>query len=180
MVKFLTLPVMYALLALVVGIGVFAGVQTVRLANANAAAAKVESKLTTANADLDKIAARANAAEKQLSAADQEFRTEQSRREALYEQEKKNAYDKGLAYGRSIAAGDLRLRDVWTDHACPTSGETDGAADVGKNQTVPDDRAVAIGRVLGKGPEWDAAYEFLYAEYVSARKGWQQCLDAGQ
>lgn len=164
--NFLTQPVMYGLGAVAIAAGLFAGVQTVRLAHERAEHAKAETKLAEYRAETDRQIARF---EVEARATEQRHSADLNRiaRENL--QQSQEASD--AAYARAIAdARAGKLRNVWTCPVTPTARVPSVAAGPGKPDEGADDRAEAIGRVLRIAAECDAQVRGLQAVTESDRK----------
>src|SRR5690606_20067120 len=93
---------------------------------------------------------------RKASAARVAFAEARAKAESDYNEGVANAYERGRAAAAGIAAGTVRVREVWRD--CPAAPIGEGTGPAGGAADVAPDRAEAIGRVLGIGGEADAAY----------------------
>lgn len=122
MTRFLTMPVLYGLVAALIGMSAFAGVQTLRLASARNVTAELREVLAEE---------RKNAAEAALAASEQERIEEKRRSHAAAEADRagKQKLDRlrSVADSAATAAAELRVAAaeaaarcrLWTDDAIP-------------------------------------------------------------
>lgn len=109
---------------------------------------------------------------RKASAARVAFAEARAKAESDYNEGVANAYERGRATAAGIAAGTVRVREVWRD--CPAAPAGEGAGPAGRPADVSANRGEAIGRVLGIGGEADAAYARAIARLTAA----QQLVDA--
>lgn len=132
----------------------------------------------TAHAQLvGELQGKAKAAQDALDRARADYDTKDKARTSAHEKEVADAYERGEAVGRAVAAGDRRLRPDWA--ACtarPTPGDPAPAGQ--GDQAELGRRAVAVGRVLGKAGEWDADYKRVYDTLIDTRALLAQCYGA--
>src|SRR5690606_2698000 len=88
--------------------------------------------------------------------------------ESDYNKGVSDAYERGRAAAAGIAAGTVRVREVWRD--CPAAAAGEGAEPAGRPADVSADRGEAIGRVLGIGGEADADYARVIARLRAAQQ----------
>ncbi|MFT4179598.1 MAG: hypothetical protein QM612_09080 [Thermomonas sp.] len=77
--------------------------------------------------------------------------------QAAYQKGVNDAYARGNAVGAAVAAGTVRVREVWRDQ-CPATAAGKGSEPAGRDQPITQGRADAIGRIVGYGGQWDATY----------------------
>lgn len=114
---------------------------------------------------------------RKAAAARDEYERAKSAALAEHEQEVRDAYERGRAAAAGIAAGTVRVREVWRDRECPAAAAGPGAEPAGGPAAVADDRAAAIGRVLGIGGEADATYALAYARLRAAQGLLNTCYE---
>ena len=154
--NFLTTPVLYGLGALAVAAGLFAGVQTVRLATAKASHETHLAADAKAYADAQ-IQARQN---------EQAAGARQAQLEAQYLKDQQNAkaeYDRVVS---ALRAGELKLRERWR---CPVSVPRI-AGSPSEPDASPDDGAESAGRIVRAAAECDAQVKGLQGIVVSDRQ----------
>lgn len=174
MTRFLTAPIMYALLALLALSAGFGVVQTVRLAGEKEDHADARTKHAQVLAD---IATKTQAAAAAAIAARDAYNTSSAAASIARAKGESDAYQRGMAVTAGINAGTVRVQDLW--RVCGASGATAGdAADLAGGHSAEDQRrAAAIGRILGKGGKFDAQYERTYAELISTRALLAKCYE---
>lgn len=94
---------------------------------------------------------------------------------AANEQEKANAYERGRAAGAAIAAGTVRVREVWRD--CPATAAGEGAESDGRAADLFGRRADAIGGLFGAAGVWDATYALAIGRLNAAQGLLNQCYE---
>lgn len=120
------------------------------------------------------LAAQAKVAAAAAKAARAAYQREEKARDEAYKQAVEDAYERGKAVGRAVAAGDRRLRRDWDVRRCPAPAG-DAAAAAEDDADALGRRAVAVGRVLGKAGEWDATYRRTYETLIATRRLLAQC-----
>lgn len=173
MTRFVTAPVLYALLALCALLAGFATLQSYRLQVARADQAVVLADIARdarsvaeQSANLAVLAAEAKAA----------YHEEKSRAATTRAQEMNDAYERGRLTGAAIAAGTQRVRDVWRDR-CPQANAWQGTELAGGFALVDRGRADAIGRVLGLAGGFDAQYGEAIARLNAAQTLLNVCYE---
>ena len=167
MTRFLTVPIMYALLAVIAALGIFAGLQTFRLS-----AEKLSHQTDlTAHArvlrDIATLTAQAaedyRALEKFGEAATNTART--ARQKEIDDGKLENA-----RLAAAVASGERRLRTFWSGGGCPTvEGANPDAADrAGEGQALL--QSQSIERIAGTLDEADSRIRFL----LKREDTWQQ------
>lgn len=126
---------------------------------------------------LGDLAAKTKAAKDALARARADYDTKDKARTRAHEKEVADAYERGQAVGRAVAAGDRRLRPDWA--VCPARPTPGDPAPAGEGDSAElGRRAVAVGRVLGKAGEWDADYRRVYDALIDTRALLAQCYGA--
>ena len=126
---------------------------------------------------IDDLRAKTARQEAVAAAARAVYDSQASADAARHEQEKRDAYERGRAAAAGIAAGDIGVRTVWRDRECPQAAAGPGAEPAGRHPDVDPGRADAIGRVLGHGWRWDAAYGLAIARLNAAQQLLNACYD---
>ncbi len=119
-------------------------------------------------ATLAKLAADSAAVAQMASKLAPAFERAKQEDAKTHQKEVADAYERGKGYAARIAAGDVRVRDVWRDLgpiaiSGPSAGPASGAAG------IPWGRAQAIGEVRGLGGEFDASYDLLWKRLGEAQ-----------
>ncbi len=141
--KFLTMPVMYALIAIAVAALAFGGVQSYRLANAKAKHSQTLTKI----AELTRIASEKVRLFEQHHAA---------ALDAVAKQHQEDLRNAQATYDRTVAdvrSGALILQNRWS---CPAANVPRVAAGAGEPDGAADDRAESAARIIQAAAECDA------------------------
>ena len=173
MSRFLTAPVMYALLALSLLLGGFACVLSYRLQVARAAHADTLAEMAR---DARTVAEQSAKLAIQAGEATIIYHEQKSQAAATRAQEINDAYLRGQRTGADIAAGTQRVREVWRDQ-CPQADAGQGAELAPGFALIAPGRAHAIGRVLGSAGAWDAQYAEAIARLKSAQSLLNVCFE---
>jgi len=97
--------------------------------------------------------------------------------ESRYEKGVADAYERGRATAAGIAAGTVRVREVWRERECPAAAGGQGTEPAAGPAGVSGDRAAAIGRVLGIGGAADAGYARAIERLNAAQAIVDQCFE---
>ncbi len=170
MERFITRPVLVFLAALCLALTVIAVTQTVRLTGEKAAHAKT--KLATYET-LAKINEKTRKAEVAAQRARDAYVTNTAENAVKHAQGVTDAFEKGLAAGRRILSGDVRLQEHW--RGCPTPASGGNAADAAVDKALAQRRAESAGRIIGIGAAADNDYAALYREYLNTRELLSSC-----
>ena len=160
-------------IALIASVLVFGGcrwqhrLDAAGLADLKAGHAKVLADIAAQAQDAANKAATARAAYGDKVLADQ----------SAYDTGVKDAFDRGKTAGARIASGAVRVRTVWRERQCPQAAARPGAEPAGRLAEVDPGRADAIGRVLGLGGQWDAAYGLAYRRLTSTQQLLNACYE---
>lgn len=161
-----------AFLALAVALGVFAGVQTLRLAD-------VKGDLTTEQAAFkefrDQMVALTTKAATLAAQARVEYHEASARAESAFTAGRESAIEHEKTVVADLRAGNLRLREQWRNRVCPASeGQAAAGAPEGSDGT-DQLRAESAGRIIGIGARADALTAWLQAELLATRQLAESC-----
>lgn len=172
--NFLTMPVLYGLAAAAIGAGVFAGVQTVRLANEKADHSSTKAEHAKV---LQTIAEQTAETARLAAIARDTFDDEVMSGLVRHAKEVDNAFERGRKHGAAIAAGTERVRTVWRGRECPKAAAGSGTEPAAGIADVDPGRAEAIGEILGLGGSFDADYSAAFERLKSAQGLLNACYD---
>lgn len=152
MTRFLTAPIMYALLAAVVAAGLFAGWQTIRLGNERTAHA--ETKLGHAST-LANLAELARKAAEEAREREQEHARTMARIGATHQQELTRVQTEHDRLVGDLRTGLVRLQNRWA--GCPAAPGVSGAGAGGLNaDAAARDRQESAARIIAAADACDA------------------------
>lgn len=172
--NFLTAPVLYALLAVSIGLGVTAGVQTVRLSSERTAHAETKADHAKVMQDIaDKTAEAARLA----ALARDTYNDRVTAEQVKHAKEIDHAFERGRKHAAGIQSGAVSVRTVWRDRECPKAAPGSGSEPVAGLAAVDPGRAEAIGEILGLGGSFDADYSLAYGRVKAAQVLLDACYD---
>lgn len=176
MTRFLTLPILYVLLAAVLALGGFATVQTLRLAHERTAHAETKQHHAEVLADLQAATARAATlsaeAEKAVRKREAAYRDQTQAADAAHAKDKADALAKKDRVIADLRAGTVQLQDWWRCPAVSAAGG-DAAADLAGTAAGDDGhaelRAASLAEGVQDGASADAWIGWLQAELTATR-----------
>ncbi|GEM_PF-2445473 len=136
---------------------------------ANERLAHATTRATHAQVLTDLAQATAEVARK-AAAARVTYAEAKAKAESEYNKGVADAYERGRTAAAGIAAGTVRVREVWRERECPGAAAGQGTELAGRVADVSADRAEAIGEVLGIAGEADAAYARAIARLTAAQE----------
>lgn len=166
MTRFLTAPIMYALLAIIAGLGIFAGLQTFRLSAEKLSHQTDLTKNANVLRDLAQLTAKA-AEDYRALEHDGETATNTARGEVLKELTDEKAKNALLA--ADVAAGKRRMREFWSSQSCPTAAVPNPDAADGAGASRAELQGAAVERIAGIGDACSARVRFL----IKREQAWQ-------
>lgn len=177
MTRFLTAPVVYGLLALVLLLGSAAGVQTLRLARAEAATAHEQAAHSATKAQhaesARELAEMTAAVARSVRALEATYSAESAAAADKFQREKANAIAKKDRVIADLHAGALQLQPWWE---CETAGIAGDLADPAITATPSGDvgraelRAASLAEGVQDGAVADSWIRWLQAELIATRK----------
>jgi hypothetical protein len=173
--RFLTLPVMYVLLALVAVLGVATTVQTVRLSDAKAETADAVAAHATTRADhaevLRDLADRTAAVAAQVRKREGEYLAASAAADETYRKEKARALSEKDRVIAGLRSGIVQLRDEWQALACAPGDSADPAAAAATDRyaELARLREEGAGAFVQDGIEADSWITWLQVELIATR-----------
>lgn len=167
MTRFLTLPILYALLAALMVAAGFAALQTLRLANETSAHLQTKVDHAKVLANLAELTARALA---EVRARESQYRRDSESARRHFEQEKRDALDKKNRVIADLRSGALRLQSWWECPALPAAGDAAAGAAVPGADRSADLRNAGVGDLLRIGANADTLIRFHQLELLATRK----------
>lgn len=126
---------------------------------------------------LQALAEAAAEAARKAARAREAFAAATAESETRYQEGVADAYERGRATAAGIAAGTVRVREVWRERDCPAAAGGQGAEPAAGSAGVSGDRAAAIGRVVGIGGVADAGYARAIERLKAAQAIVDQCFE---
>lgn len=166
MTRFLTAPILYALLALVLLASTAAGVQSYRLQAERAAHAGTRQSHAEVLRGLAEATAQVALAVRER---EREFAATASANDTRYHQEKADALAAKDRVIDDLRRGALQLRDWWQAGPVSCPGDAAVAADSGGDAGAGELRAAGAGDLVQVGADADAARRWYITELIATR-----------
>lgn len=168
----ITGPVVYALAALCVLLGITAGVQSMRLSSEQAAHAATRTKYAEV---LQRLAENAAAVARKAQQSAQAFAAAHSTNEQAYQK----GIDDGKAAHSALVAGlldrSIRLQQHWQAAAATAGLAGEAAAAAGGPDEAAHLRAESAGRIIGNADQCDTDIRWFQAELIATRALAESC-----
>lgn len=157
--NFLTAPFLYALAIIALLLGLFAGVQTYRLANERTAHAETKAANAAVLQDIANLTAKAVA---EARAIERDWAAQFAEADKIHQWELSYAQTTADRVVDDLTAGNLRLQKQW--RGCEaTSRVSREATSAGEPDDSADLRGEAAGRIVRVGAQCDATIKALQA-----------------
>lgn len=177
MTRFLTLPIFYGLLALVLLAGGLATVQTLHLAGARTDVADERAAHSKTKADhaevLRDLAQRTATVATKVREREAEFLLQSAANDETHRKDKADAISKKDRVIADLRAGALQLQDWWRCEAAPAGSRSADAAttaDTGGASRGADLRAAGAGALVQVGANADGRIRWLQTELIATRE----------